>query len=41
MPKSKETTLLSDLQPYTYIKPLRSDLGAFMGGYERNRYAMC
>ena len=40
MPKGKGTTLLSNWQPNTHIKPLRSDLGAFMGGYERNRYAM-
>lgn len=40
MPKGEGTTLLSNWQPNTHIKPLRSDLGAFMGGYERNRYAM-
>jgi hypothetical protein len=40
MPKGEGTTLLSNWQPNTHIKALRSDLGAFMGGYERNRYAM-
>ncbi|MDE5421754.1 hypothetical protein L3073_06005 [Ancylomarina sp. DW003] len=40
MPKGEGTTLLNNWKPNTEILPLRSDLGAFMGGYERKKYAV-